>query len=444
MVKKIRSKFKKINSTLIELKKRIIFVFFAIIIFRIGSFIQVPGINNFVLLQFFQTQQNTIIDMLNLFSGGALSRASIFSLSVMPYISASILIQLLTLVVKKFIEIKKEGEIGKKKIDQYVRYVTLLISFIQAVSVAITLPHIISMRGLVIHPNFSFYLTTVLSLCTGTMLLMWLGELITIYGIGNGISIILCINIISRIPFIIFHTLQQFQEGVLSLISIFFICIIVFFVTCFVVFIERSYRKIILHYPNPQNIHKVYITKRTHLPLKINMSGVIPAIFASGIIIFFSTMVSLINVHIHIKYLEYLLYYLQPGNFLYIIISSILIFAFCFCYSYISFNPREIANNLKKSGVFIAGIRPGVQTTQYIIHIMNKIVFINGIYIIFICLLPDFLRTLMHVSFYFGGTSLLIVVVVIIDIINQIQTLILSNKYNSILNKSYLNVNNTF
>ncbi|WP_343152605.1 preprotein translocase subunit SecY [Buchnera aphidicola] len=437
MAKKIELSSNKINNGIWELKKRILFVVFSLIIFRIGSFISIPGINTVVLSRMLIEQKGTIIDMFNTFSGGSLSRASVFSLGIMPYISASIIIQLLTLVNTKLAEIKKDGEIGRRKINRYTRYMTLLIAIAQAVSIAVTIPNIPEMRQLIVHLNCFFYITTILSLVTGTIFLMWLGELITNKGIGNGISLIIFTGIISSFPATLVVFLKEIKQDYLHEFLAFLIIFLSFLITFIVVFIERSQRKIIVHYPRRQKGRRMYIAQSTHLPLKINMAGVIPAIFASSIVLFPTTIVSWFGLY-NLKYTWFkkIIFYLQPNHFLYIILYAIAIIFFCFFYTGLVFNSRETANNLKKSGAFISGIRPGEQTAKYIDKITIRLTLIGSVYITFICLIPEFMRSLTKIPFNFGGTSLLIVVLVIMDFISQIQTFIMSTQYDLALKKA--------
>ncbi|AEO08273.1 preprotein translocase subunit SecY [Buchnera aphidicola] len=439
MVKKLESNFKKTKKNFNELKQRIIFVIVALIVFRIGSFIPIPGINTIILSKILNEQKGTIFDMFNMFSGGALSRASIFSLGIMPYISASIIIQLLTLIYPTLSEIKKEGESGRHKINQYTRYGTLILAILQSVGVATSLPNLIGTHAIMINPNFSFYFIAILSLVTGTIFLMWLGELITEYGIGNGISIIIFIGIIAGLPSAIGNTIEKTREGDLSFLLFFIILLVIFLVIFFVVFIERGQRNIIVHYAQRQQGRRIYTAQSTHLPLKINMSGVMPAIFASSVVLFPATIISWFRSSDQWIWLKRILFYLQPNQPLYLILYVSAIIFFCFFYTTLVFNPRETADNLKKSGAFISGIRPGEQTAKYIHKIMLRLTLVGSFYITFICLIPELMRSAMNVPFYFGGTSLLIVVVVIMDFISQIQTLIMSNQYESILKKANLN-----
>ena len=439
MVKKLGLDYQSSNSNFNELKKRITFVIIALIIFRIGSFIPIPGINATMLSTLLEQQKNTIFEMFNVFSGGSLSRASIFALGIMPYISASIIIQLLTLVHPILIEIKKEGELGQRKINKYTRYTTLILSILQSVGIAISLPNIPGLNTLVIHLNLYFYCIAIISLVTGTMFLMWLGELITEKGIGNGISIIIFSGIISGLPSSVLQTIESVRLGRLHFLLMFFIIFFIFIVIFLVVFIERSQKRIDVQYARRQQGRHIYAVQNSYLPLKVNISGVMPAIFSSSLIFFPATIASFFGKHVQGNWLITILSYLQPTKPVYMLIYALSIFFFCFFYTGLIFNPRETAENLKKSGAFIPGIRPGKRTAQYINKIMLRLTLIGAIYIVFICLIPELIKIVVHVPFYFGGTSLLIVVVVIIDFISQIQTLIMSTKYESILKKSKLN-----
>ncbi|WP_343192528.1 preprotein translocase subunit SecY [Buchnera aphidicola (Taiwanaphis decaspermi)] len=438
MIKKLGLNF--YNKKFYELKKRIFFVFFALVIFRIASFIPIPGINTDIFSNVLNKHQNTMIDMLNIFSGGSLNRASILALGITPYISASIIIQLLTFINSYFIGLKKEGELGRIKIKRYTKYATLFLSIIQAIGFSIGLPNLHGMNGLIINSDFHFYFVSVISLITGTLFLMWMGDLITSKGIGNGTSFIIFIGIISGFPSAILKTIYKFQTSKMNIYIFIIMFFFVFIVTFLVVFIERSYRKIIIYYSRRQNMIYKNISQTSHIPLKINMSGVMPAIFASSLLLFPSTISSWFNIKFQNNFFVFVLNYFKPGQPLYVFLYTLSIIFFCFFYSNLVFDPRETANNLKKSGAFLLGIRPGEKTANYISNIMSKINIIGSIYIAVICLLPDFMRNIMDVPFYFGGTSLLIVVVVIIDFLSQIQTLMISTKYNSLIKKSSLNL----
>ncbi|QJC37776.1 preprotein translocase subunit SecY [Enterobacteriaceae endosymbiont of Donacia bicoloricornis] len=433
--------FKKLNfqSTkkgFIELKERFIFLVTSIIIFRIGSFIPIPGINISILHSLIVKQHGTIIDMFNMFSGGALSRASIFALGVMPYISSSIIMQLLTVVHPYFITLKKEGEEGKKKINKYTKYTTLVLAFIQAIGITTALPKLPGMNNLVINPNIYFFIISNLSLITGTIFLMWLGRQITKRGIGNGVSIIIVIGIITTLPLNIGQIIEQIKQGNLKFFMVFVLLFLVFLIILFIVFIEKGQRKINVQYARRYFGKQMYnIQQSTHLPLKINMAGVIPAIFSSSIILFISTIFSWFSNITNYSLLKKIAIFLQPRQPLYICLYILAIIFFCFFYTILVFNPQETADNLKKSGAYISGIRPGEQTAKYIKKIIMRLTFTGSLYITFICLVPEFLKNIINVPFYLSGTSLLIVIVVIIDFITQIQTLIMSTQYESILKK---------
>ncbi|MFP3019722.1 MAG: preprotein translocase subunit SecY [Arsenophonus sp.] len=430
--------FKSSKSGIDELKRRFLFVTVAIIVFRIGSFIPIPGIDIIVLSKFLEEQRGTIIEMFNMFSGGALSRASIFALGIMPYISASIIVQLLTVSNLRLAEIKKEGETGRHKINQYTRYGSLMLAIFQSIGIATGLPNMHGMQGLIINPGFPFYFTAVVSLVTGTMFLMWLGEQITEKGIGNGISIIIFAGIVAGLPPAIGHTIEQARQGDLHFFLLLLIAVLVFSVTYFVVFMERGQRRIIVSYAKRQQGRRIYAAQNTHLPLKVNMAGVIPAIFASSIILFPGTIISWFGDGTGWGWLTVVLIYLQPGQPLYVLLYASAIIFFCFFYTGLIFNSRETADNLKKSGAFLPGIRPGEQTAKYIGKIIARLTLVGALYITFICLIPEFMRDAMKAPFYFGGTSLLIVVLVIMEFISQVQTLMMSSQYESVLKKANL------
>lgn len=421
-----------------ELKYRFLFVIGALIVFRIGSFIPIPGIDVTVLRRLFEQQQGTIIEMFNMFSGGALSRASIFALGIMPYISASIIIQLLTVINPALAEIKKEGETGRRKISQYTRYGTLILAIFQSIGIVTSLPNIPGMQDLMINPGITFYFIAVISLVCGTMFLMWLGEQITERGIGNGISLIVFAGIVAGLPPAIGHTIEQARQGDLHFLLLLLVAVLVFAITFFVVFVERGQRRIIVNYAKRQQGRRTYATQSTHLPLKVNMAGVIPAIFASSVILFPATIASWFGDGTGWGWLIALSLFLQPGQPLYVLLYAVAIIFFCFFYTALVFNPRETADNLKKSGAFISGIRPGEQTARYIDKVMTRLTLVGAIYITFICLIPECMRDAMKVPFYFGGTSLLIVVVVIMEFMAQVQTLMMSSQYEFALKKANL------
>ncbi|TEW52211.1 preprotein translocase subunit SecY [Psychromonas algicola] len=424
------------GSNLSELKTRLLFVLGAILVFRAGSFVPIPGIDAAVLADLFEQQKGTIIEMFNMFSGGALERASIFALGIMPYISASIIIQLLTVVHPPLAELKKEGESGRRKINQYTRYGTLVLGTFQAIGIATGLPTMVP--GLVENPSLSFYITAVVSLVTGTMFLMWLGEQITERGIGNGISIIIFVGIIAGLPSAIGQTAEQARQGEIHLLVLLALIVIVFATTAFVVFVERGQRRIVVNYAKRQQGRKVFAAQSTHLPLKLNMAGVIPAIFASSVILFPGTIAQWFGQTEGLSWLSDVSLALQPGQPLHMMLYAAAIIFFCFFYTALTFNPRETADNLKKSGAFIPGIRPGEQTSRYIDKVMTRLTLAGALYITFICLIPEFMMVAMNTQFYFGGTSLLIIVVVIMDFMAQVQTHLMSNQYDSVLKKANL------
>ncbi|NCP66476.1 MAG: preprotein translocase subunit SecY [Paraglaciecola sp.] len=419
-----------------ELKSRLWFVLGAIIVFRLGSYVPIPGIDAAVLASLFDQQKGTIVEMFNMFSGGALERASVLALGIMPYITASIIMQLLTVMHPSMMELKKEGEAGRRKISQYTRYFTLVLASFQAVGIATNLPNLI--QGLVINPGFFFYFTAVVSLVTGTMFLMWLGEQITERGIGNGISILIFAGIVSGLPSAIGQTAEQARQGDLNLIFLLLVGIIIVAITYFVVFVERGQRRIVVNYAKRQQGRKVFAAQRTHLPLKVNMAGVIPPIFASSIILFPGTIANWFGQNESLSWLQDVALMLSPGQPLYVMFYAAAIIFFCFFYTALVFNPRETADNLKKSGAFVPGIRPGEQTSRYVDKVMTRLTLAGALYITFICLVPEFMLIAWNVPFYFGGTSLLIMVVVIMDFMAQVQTHLMSHQYESVLKKANL------
>ena len=441
MAKKPGKELNSAQSGLAELKSRLLFVIGALLVFRAGSFVPIPGIDAAVLADLFEQQQGTIIEMFNMFSGGALSRASILALGIMPYISASIVVQLLTVVHPPLAELKKEGESGRRKINQYTRYGTLVLATFQAIGISTGLPSMIP--GLVSNPDMMFYLTATVSLITGTMFLMWLGEQITERGIGNGISLIIFTGIVAGLPPAIGETIQQARQGELHVLLLLLIAVLSFAVIYFVVFMERGQRRIVVNYAKRQQGRKVFAAQSTHLPLKINMAGVIPAIFASSIILFPGTLAQWFggNGEGTFGWLTDVSMALSPGQPLYVMLYAAAIIFFCFFYTALVFNPRETADNLKKSGAFVPGIRPGEQTTKYIDKVMTRLTLAGAMYITFICLIPEFMMIAWNVRFYFGGTSLLIVVVVIMDFMAQVQTHLMSQQYESVLKKANLKGN---
>ncbi|MCL1039970.1 preprotein translocase subunit SecY [Shewanella corallii] len=419
-----------------ELKARLLFVIGAIIVFRAGSFVPIPGIDAAVLAELFAQQKGTILGMFNMFSGGALERASIFALGIMPYISASIIMQLLTVVHPALAELKKEGESGRKKISQYTRWGTLVLGTFQSIGIATGLPNL--MPGLVVNAGFGFYFVAVVSLVTGTMFLMWLGEQITERGIGNGISILIFAGIVAGLPSAIGQTAEQARQGDLNVLVLLLIAVIIFAVTYFVVFVERGQRRIVVNYAKRQQGRKVFAAQSTHLPLKVNMAGVIPPIFASSIILFPGTLAQWFGQNESMSWLSDFSLAVSPGQPLYSLLYAAAIIFFCFFYTALVFNPRETADNLKKSGAFIPGIRPGEQTSRYIDKVMTRLTLAGALYITFICLIPEFMLITWKVQFYFGGTSLLIMVVVIMDFMAQVQTHMMSHQYESVMKKANL------
>jgi preprotein translocase subunit SecY len=419
-------------------KARLLVVLFAVVIFRLGSFVPIPGIDATVLAQLFEQQKGTIVEMFNMFSGGALERASVFALGIMPYISASIIVQLLTVMHPKMAELKKEGEAGRRKINQYTRYGTLGLATVQAASIATGLPNM--MPGLVINPGFGFYSIAVISLVTGTMFLMWLGEQVTERGIGNGISVLIFVGIVAGFPSAVGQTIEMARQGDMHFLLLLFIAVIVVVVTWFVVFFERGQRRIVVNYAKRQQGRQVFAAQSSHLPLKVNMAGVIPPIFASSIILFPGTIATWFGTGdgTIANFFQELALMLSQGQPLYIILYAAAIVFFCFFYTALVFNPRETADNLKKSGAFIPGIRPGEQTSKYIDKVMTRLTLAGAAYITFICLVPEFMMVALDVQFYFGGTSLLIIVVVIMDFMAQVQTHLMSHQYESVLKKANL------
>ncbi|VCU69174.1 preprotein translocase subunit SecY [Pigmentiphaga humi] len=416
-----------------DLKRRLVFLLLALVVYRIGTHIPVPGIDPTQLSALFQQNQGGILGLFNMFSGGALSRFSIFALGIMPYISASIIMQLMTVIVPSLEAIKKEGEAGRRKITQYTRYGTLALAMVQAVGISVALE---SQQGLVIDPGLMFRATTMISLVTGTMFLMWLGEQITERGLGNGISILIFSGIAAGLPHALAGLFELVNTGAMAVLTALFIVVLVVLVTAFVVFVERGQRKIVVNYAKRQVGNRVYGGQSSHLPLKLNMSGVIPPIFASSIILFPATVASWFSSGEGMRWLKDLAAALSPGQPLYITLYAVAIVFFCFFYTALVFNSRETADNLKKSGAFVPGIRPGEQTARYIDKILMRLTFTGAIYITLVCLLPEFLVLRWNVPFYFGGTSLLIIVVVTMDFMAQVQAYVMSHQYDSLLKKA--------
>ncbi|AGW92210.1 MULTISPECIES: preprotein translocase subunit SecY [Cupriavidus] len=419
-----------------DLKRRLMFLVLALIVYRIGAHIPVPGIDPEQLAKLFQSQSGGILGMFNLFSGGALSRFTVFALGIMPYISASIIMQLLTIVLPQLETLKKEGQAGQRKITQYTRYGTVVLATFQALSIAVALE---SQPGLVLDPGLMFRATAVITLVTGTMFLMWLGEQITERGLGNGISIIIFGGIAAGLPNAIGGLFELVRTGSMSIIAAIFIVAIVIGVTFAVVFVERGQRKILVNYAKRQVGNKVYGGQSSHLPLKLNMAGVIPPIFASSIILFPATIAGWFtsdSTGMVGGFIKDLAATLSPGQPVYILLYAAAIVFFCFFYTALVYNSREVADNLKKSGAFIPGIRPGEQTTRYIDKILVRLTLAGAVYITLVCLLPEFLVLRWNVPFYFGGTSLLIIVVVTMDFMAQVQSYVMSQQYESLLKKA--------
>lgn len=421
-------------SGLADLKYRLLFVLLAIIVFRIGSYIPVPGLNPLRLQELFNAQQNNLVGLFNMFSGGALARFSIFALGIMPYISASIIIQLMTVISPSLSELRKEGESGQRKINKYTRYGTVILSTFQAIGIT----KMLVAHGVAISPGLSFYFTATLTLVTGTMFLMWLGEQVTERGIGNGISMIIFAGIVAGLPSALGRTLEQVREGQLQVIVLLLIVAAVFAVVAFVVYVERAQRRITINYARRMQGGKVYSAQSSHLPLKINMAGVIPPIFASSLIMFPGSIAQWFSGSKGMEWLSTLSVSLQQGQPLHMLLFSAGIIFFCFFYTALVFNPKETADNLKKSGAFITGIRPGEQTARYIDTVMTRLTLAGAIYVTLVCLLPEFMILAWNVPFYFGGTSLLIIVVVVMDFMAQVQAHIMSFQYESLLKKANL------
>ncbi|MBY0468746.1 MAG: preprotein translocase subunit SecY [Burkholderiaceae bacterium] len=416
-----------------DLRRRLTFLVLALVVYRMGAHIPVPGIDPNQLAQLFKGQQGGILSLFNMFSGGALSRFTVFALGIMPYISASIIMQLMTYVVPTLEALKKEGEAGRRKITQYTRYGTLGLAIFQSLGIAIALE---GSQGLVIAPGLGFRMTTVVSLVAGTMFLMWLGEQITERGLGNGISILIFAGIAAGLPSAIGGLIELVNTGSMSLVACLFILVVVAAVTFVVVFVERGQRKILVNYAKRQVGNKVYGGQSSHLPLKLNMSGVIPPIFASSIILLPATVVDWFATGDGLRWLKDLAGLLSPGQPIYVLLYATAIVFFCFFYTALVFNSRETADNLKKSGAFIPGIRPGDQTAKHIDRILSRLTLAGAIYITAVCLLPEFLVLKYNVPFYFGGTSLLIIVVVTMDFWAQVQSYVQSQQYESLLKKA--------
>ncbi|MBI3480739.1 MAG: preprotein translocase subunit SecY [Nitrosomonadales bacterium] len=416
-----------------DLSSRLWFLLGALVVYRVGAHIPVPGIDPNVLADLFKSQKSGILGMFNMFSGGALSRFTIFALGIMPYISASIIMQLAAIAVPQLEQLKKEGEAGRRKITQYTRYGTLGLALFQAFGISVALQ---AQPGLVPNPGGMFQLTTVVTLVTGTMFLMWLGEQITERGLGNGISLIIFAGIAAGLPHAIGSTLELARTGAFSIPLVLALLVGSVAVTALVVFVERGQRKILVNYAKRQVGNKVYGGQSSHLPLKLNMAGVIPPIFASSIILFPATIAGWFGSGQGMGWLKDISDKLSPGQPIYVLFYAAAIVFFCFFYTALVFSPKETADNLKKSGAFLPGIRPGEQTAQYIEKIMLRLTMVGAVYISLVCLLPEFLVVKWNVPFYFGGTSLLIMVVVTMDFMTQVQSYLMSHQYEGLLKKA--------
>lgn len=423
---------------LTELRQRIFFVIGALVVFRLGSFIPVPGVNPEAMTNL--VNGNGLMDMFNMFSGGALERFSVFALGVIPYISASIVFQMMGSVVPSLQGLRKEGEAGKRKMTMYTRYATVALAAFQSFGIAVALQNQVAAGGapVVYTPGFGFIMSSVVGLTAGTMFLMWLGEQMTERGIGNGISLLIFAGIVAGLPGAVVHTLGMANNGELTLIKLLMVFGLALAVTAFVVFMERAQRRITVNYARRSGGQKAYMNQSSNLPLKINMSGVIPPIFASSLLMFPATAISWFSTGQQSRWLQDLTQSLSPGNPLYEIVFSVLVIGFAFFYTAIVFNADETADNLKRSGALIPGIRPGKATASYIDAVMTRLTGVGALYLVLVCLVPSFMQQAWHVPFYFGGTSLLIVVVVVMDFTAQVQAHLVSHQYESLLKKANL------
>ncbi|GIX22351.1 MAG: protein translocase subunit SecY [Gammaproteobacteria bacterium] len=418
-----------------ELRQRLVFVLVALAIYRLGTHITIPGVDAAVMAELFARQAGGFVGMMNMFSGGALERMSLFALGIMPYISASIIVQMLSHVYEPWQQLRKEGESGRRKLTQYTRYLTVVLATVQAFSISMNLPNFAA--GLVPHPGPGFVFTATITLVTGTLFLMWLGEQITERGVGNGISLLIFAGIVAGLPGAVANTLEMVRNGELSTLTALMIFAMAVAVTALVVFIERGQRRITVNYAKRQQGRRMYAAQSSHLPLKLNMAGVIPPIFASSIILFPATIGSWFGADAA-PWLRDITGVLSPGQPIYIALYAAAIIFFCFFYTALVFDARETAENLKKHGAFIPGIRPGEQTARYIDGVMTRLTLVGALYITAVCLLPEFLILSFSVPFYFGGTSLLIIVVVVMDFMAQVQTHLMSHQYESLMRKANL------
>ncbi len=422
-----------------ELRQRILFVLGAMVVFRVGTHIPIPGVDPTAVAALFEQTRGSIVDIFNMFSGGALERLSIFALGVMPYISASIIIQMMTSVVPQLEALKKEGEAGRRKITQYTRYGTVALALFQGLGIAIAIEGQQAAGGpVVLVPGLGFKITTVATLVTGTMFLVWLGEQISERGIGNGISLIIFASIVAGLPSAVAGTLELARTGAFTPIGVLALFIGAIAVTGFVVFVERGQRRLTVNYAKRQQGRRMLAGQSSHLPLKLNMAGVIPPIFASSIILFPASLGSWFGQSDGMGWLKNIATTLSPGQPIYTLVYAGMIIFFCFFYTALVFNPKEIADNLKKSGAFVPGIRPGAQTAGYIDKVVSRLTFAGAAYLTVVCLIPEFLIVKWSVPFYFGGTSLLIIVVVMMDMMSQVQSYLMSRQYESLMKKSSL------
>ncbi|WP_266156390.1 preprotein translocase subunit SecY [Dyella silvatica] len=427
---------------LTELRQRIFFVLAALIVFRLGSFIPVPGVNPEAMTSLIE-QGGGLMSMFNMFSGGSLARFSVFALGVVPYISASIVVQMMGAVIPSLQQLRKEGEAGRRKMTMYTRFGTVGLAAFQAFGIAMALQKQVASGGapVVYTPGFGFVMASIVGLTAGTMFLMWLGEQITERGIGNGISLLIFAGIVSGLPGAVAHTLTMTNNGELSVLKLILVIGLILAVTAFVVYMERAQRRITVNYARRSGGQQAYMNQTSHLPLKINMAGVIPPIFASSLLMFPATAASWLGNGSQSRWLQELISQLSPGSPLYDIVFAVLVISFAFFYTAIVFNSQETADNLKRSGALIPGIRPGRATGEYIDGVMTRLTGIGAVYLVLVCLVPSFMQSLWHVPFYFGGTSLLIVVVVVMDFTAQVQAHLVSHQYESLLKKSNLRRN---
>ncbi|TEL89166.1 preprotein translocase subunit SecY [Pseudomonas aeruginosa] len=422
------------NGGLSELWARLRFLFLAIIVYRIGAHIPVPGINPDRLAALFRQNEGTILSLFNMFSGGALERMSIFALGIMPYISASIIMQLMTAISPQLEQLKKEGESGRRKISQYTRYGTVVLALVQAIGMSVGL----GSQGVAFSNDFGFYFVAVTTFVAGAMFMMWLGEQITERGVGNGISMLIFAGIVAGLPRAIGQSFESTRQGDINIFALIGVGLLAVAIIAFVVFIERGQRRIAVHYAKRQQGRKVFAAQTSHLPLKVNMAGVIPAIFASSILLFPASLGSWFGQSEGLGWLQDVAQAIAPGQPLNILLFTAGIVFFCFFYTALMFNPKDVAENLKKSGAFIPGIRPGEQSARYIDGVLTRLTMFGALYMTAVCLLPQFLVVAAHVPFYLGGTSLLIVVVVVMDFMAQVQSHLVSHQYESLMKKANL------